>query len=171
MSVCEMQREFTQHELDFEVARYSLETALVSVTRELTTGQTAAALPTTAAMPPSAGVNEGSSQAGYTVVPDGFKPHTSQSIGTVYCELLAKLETVKLPSVGEAGERGGAAARALRSRRRLRRPRNSQRPAASARHQSAATAARDDRLGARLGSLPDRRRPRPMPPRADTVAR
>ena len=99
MSVCEMQREFTAHELDFEVARFSLETALVSATRELATGQTAAALPTTSKMPPSAGVNEGSSQAGYTVVPDGFKPHKSQSIGTVYCQLLAKLETVKLPSV------------------------------------------------------------------------
>ena len=98
MSVCEMQREYTAHELDFEVARFSLETALVSATRELATGQTAAALPTTSKMPPSAGVNEGSSQAGYTVVPDGFKPRKSKSIGTVYCQLLAKLETVKLPS-------------------------------------------------------------------------
>ena len=97
MSVCEMQKEFAEHELDFEVARYTLETALVSKTRELTTGASAPALPNTSAMPPSAGVNEGSSQAGYTVVPAGFKPHSTKSIGGVYCALLQKVSKAKAP--------------------------------------------------------------------------
>jgi len=97
MSVCEMQKEFAEHELDFEVARYTLETALVSKTRELTTGATALALPSTSKMPPSAGVNDGSSQAGYTVVPAGFKPHSTKSIGGVYCALLHKVSKVKAP--------------------------------------------------------------------------
>jgi len=99
MSICEMQREFRQHELDFEVARYSLETALVSATRELTTGQPASALPNTSSMPPSAGAGEGSSQAGYTLVPAGFKPHESKSIGGVYCALRAKVSGMKVPSI------------------------------------------------------------------------
>ena len=97
MSVCEMQREFRTHELDFSVARYSLEQALISATRELTTGQTASALPNTSAMPPSAGVNEGSSQAGYTLVPAGFKPKPSVTIGSVYCAALDKVTEAKLP--------------------------------------------------------------------------
>ncbi|HUQ83962.1 MAG TPA: LptF/LptG family permease [Gemmatimonadaceae bacterium] len=97
MSVCEMQRQFASHELDFQVARYALETALVNATRELTTGKTAAALPNTSSMPPSAGVNEGSSQAGYTVVPAGLKPEASRSIGGAYCAALSKLSKAKAP--------------------------------------------------------------------------
>jgi lipopolysaccharide export system permease protein len=99
MSVCEMQKEFAEHELDFQVARYTLETALVSKTRELTTGAPAPALPSTSAMPPSAGVNEGSSQAGYTVVPAGFKPHSTKSIGGVYCAVLQKVSKAKAPPI------------------------------------------------------------------------
>ena len=99
MSVCEMQREFKTHELDFAVARYSLEQALVTATRELSTGTTASALPNTSSMPPSAGVNEGSSQAGYTVVPNGFKPKPSVSIGSVYCAALNKVVKPKLPPI------------------------------------------------------------------------
>jgi lipopolysaccharide export system permease protein len=166
MSVCEMQREFTQHELDFEVARYSLETALVSVTRELTTGQTAAALPTTTKMPPSAGVNEGSSQAGYTVVPDGFKPHTSKSIGTVYCELLAKLETVKLPSVVKPAS--AAELPVARASQQAQAPQATQQPAPPARDTS-----RPRKRLEMTGSAPARVVPTPPPtietPRVDTV--
>jgi lipopolysaccharide export system permease protein len=99
MSVCEMQREYRTHELDFAVAQYSLEQALVSATRELATGKTAVALPNTSSMPPSAGVNEGSSQAGYTVVPSGFKPKAAVSIGSVYCAALNKIVKPKLPPV------------------------------------------------------------------------
>jgi lipopolysaccharide export system permease protein len=99
MSVCEMQREFRTHELDFAVAKYSLEQALVSATRELTTGTTAVALPNTSSMPPSAGVNEGSSQAGYTVVPTGFKPKAAVSIGSVYCATLNRIAKSKLPPI------------------------------------------------------------------------
>ena len=99
MSVCEMQREYASHELDYSVAKYSLEQALISATRELTTGVAATALGPTSAMPPSAGLNESSSQAGYTVVPVGFKPKKSRSIGRAYCDLLAKLSKVKLPPV------------------------------------------------------------------------
>jgi lipopolysaccharide export system permease protein len=91
MSVCEMQREYATHELDFAVARYTLEQALVSEVRELTTGVTAAALPPTSSMAPSAGASESSSQAGYTVVPAGFKPRPSRSVGAVYCKLLQKI--------------------------------------------------------------------------------
>jgi lipopolysaccharide export system permease protein len=99
MSVCEMQREYATHELDFAVARYSLEQALVNATRELATGVTAGALPPTSAVPPSAGLTESSSQAGYTIVPAGFKPRPSRSIGRVYCDLLAKLSKTKIPPV------------------------------------------------------------------------
>ena len=91
MSVCEMQREFSAHELDFAVAKYTLEQALIRVTKELTTGVTATALPSTSAVPPSAGRSEGSSQAGYTIVPKGFQPPRSRSIGTAYCALLDKV--------------------------------------------------------------------------------
>lgn len=97
MSVCEMQREYAKHELDFAVARYTLEQALVSATRELTTGVPAGELPVTSSMPPSAGLSESNSQAGYTVLPPGFKPKPSRTIGYVYCKLLAKLSDVKLP--------------------------------------------------------------------------
>jgi lipopolysaccharide export system permease protein len=48
-------------------------------------------------MPPSAGLNEGSSQAGYTVVPTGFKPRLPLTIGRVYCDALKKAENIKLP--------------------------------------------------------------------------
>jgi lipopolysaccharide export system permease protein len=96
MSVCEMQREYATHELDFAVAKYSLERALVSATHELTTGVPAAALPPTSAVPPSAGLNESSSQAGYTIVPAGYKPKRSRTIGRVYCDLVAKASNVKL---------------------------------------------------------------------------
>ena len=97
MSVCEMQREFSAHELDFAVAQYTLEQALVRVTKELTTGQPALAIPSTSAVPPSAGRPENSSQAGYTIVPQGFQPKASRSIGTVYCALLDKISDTKVP--------------------------------------------------------------------------
>ena len=99
MSVCEMQKEYATHELDFEVARYTLEHALVTSTRELTTGVQATGLPSTTSMPPSAGLNESSSQAGYTVLPPGFKPRPSRTIGRVYCDLLRKASGAKLPSL------------------------------------------------------------------------
>jgi len=97
MSVCEMQRQYASYELDFAVARYSLEQALVKATRELSTGQAGPPLPTTSRVPPSAGLSEATSQVGYTVVPKGFTPPKSKSLGSVYCELLAKLTTTKLP--------------------------------------------------------------------------
>jgi lipopolysaccharide export system permease protein len=136
MSVCEMQREFTTHELDFQVASYALEKAIVSATRELTTGQTAAALPTTSSMPPSAGVNEGSSQAGYTVVPQGFTPVKSKSIGGLYCAAIAKLSTTKGPQLVKtagAAELPRAAAQQPQS----------QQPAASAQQPTPKPAAQD----------------------------
>jgi lipopolysaccharide export system permease protein len=97
MSVCEMQKEFSAHELDFAVAQYTLEQALLGVTRELTTGKTALALPSTSAVPPSAGRAENSSQAGYTIVPKGFQPPKSASIGTVYCAVVSKIIKTKVP--------------------------------------------------------------------------
>ena len=97
MSVCEMQKEFSAHELDFAVAQYTLEQALLRVTRELTTGQTALAIPSTSAVPPSAGRAESSSQAGYTIVPPGFQPQKSASIGTVYCAVVSKIIKAKVP--------------------------------------------------------------------------
>ena len=104
MSVCEMQKEYRTHELDFAVARYTMERALVSATRELATGAPAGTLPQTTSMPPSAGVNEGNSQAGYTVVPPGFSPRLSVGIGGIYCNLLAAITTlskkkIHVPSV------------------------------------------------------------------------
>jgi lipopolysaccharide export system permease protein len=102
MSVCEMQREYATHEIDFEVARYTLEQAIVSEVRDLTTGVPAAALPATSSMPPSAGLNEASSQAGYTIVPTGFKPRPSRSVGAVYCKLLQKISKTKVTLVKPA---------------------------------------------------------------------
>ena len=100
MSVCEMQKEYRTHELDFAVARFTMERALVSAARELTTGAPAGTLPQTSSMPPSAGVNEGSSQAGYTVVPPGFQPRLSVGIGGIYCNLLAFLnKKIHVPTV------------------------------------------------------------------------
>ena len=97
MSICEMQKEYSTHELDFAVAHYTLERALVLATRQLTTGAAPGSLPSTSSMPPSAGLNEGSSQAGYTIVPAGFKPHLPLTIGRVYCDALKRAETIKLP--------------------------------------------------------------------------
>ena len=97
MSICEMQKVYGTHELDFAVAHYTLERALVLATRQLTTGATPGALPTTTSMPPSAGLNEGSSQAGYTIIPAGFSPHLPLTIGHVYCGALKKVEKVRLP--------------------------------------------------------------------------
>jgi lipopolysaccharide export system permease protein len=99
MSVCEMQKVYSTHELDFAVAHYTLERALVLATRQLTTGAAPGALPSTSSMPPSAGLNEGSSQAGYTIVPSGFKPHLPLTIGRVYCEALKRAESIKLPGL------------------------------------------------------------------------
>jgi lipopolysaccharide export system permease protein len=99
MSVCEMQKEYATHELDFAVAKYTLEQSVRSAVHELTTGVTAAAPQRTTSMPPSAGVSEASSQAGYTVLPAGFKPRPSRSIGRVYCQLIAKISKTKLPPV------------------------------------------------------------------------
>ena len=150
MSVCEMQREYTTHELDFAVARYSLEQALVSATRELSTGKTAVALPNTSSMPPSAGVNEGSSQAGYTVVPTGFKPKPSVSIGTVYCAALNKVVKPKLPPLVKT-------AMAAELPRRI--PRQAQQPQAqqkqdTTKKQAADTATRQRRRLTMTGSAP-----------------
>ena len=97
MSVCEMQREYASHELDYAVARYSLEHALVSAVRELTTGTPAVALAPTSSMPPSAGAGEGSSQAGHTLLPAGFKPKQSRTLGGAYCALMARFKKAKLP--------------------------------------------------------------------------
>ena len=97
MSICEMQKVYGTHELDFAVAHYTLERALVLATRQLTTGATPGALPATTSMPPSAGLNEGSSQAGYTIIPAGFSPHLPLTIGHVYCGALKKVEKVRLP--------------------------------------------------------------------------
>ena len=97
MSICEMQRQYSSYELDFAVARYSLEQALVRGTRALATGQAGPPLPTTSRVPPSAGLSEATSQVGYTVVPQGFTPPKSRSLGSVYCNLLAKLSKAKLP--------------------------------------------------------------------------
>ena len=97
MSVCEMQREYATHELDYAVARHTLEEALVTEVRELSTGIPAAPLPPTTSMPPSAGLTESSSQAGYTVVPTGFTPQRSRTLGAVYCRLLMKLVRTKVP--------------------------------------------------------------------------
>jgi lipopolysaccharide export system permease protein len=97
MSICEMQREFATHELDFAVARYTLEQALVSGVRELTTGVPAAAPQPTSSMPPSTGLNESSSQAGYTLVPKGFTPRPALTVGRVYCQLLARISKTKMP--------------------------------------------------------------------------
>jgi lipopolysaccharide export system permease protein len=100
MSVCEMQKEYRTHELDFAVARYTMERALVLTTRELATGVPAGTLPQTSSMPPSAGVSEGNSQAGYTVVPPDFTPRLSLGIGGIYCNLLAILsKKVHVPSI------------------------------------------------------------------------
>jgi len=98
MSVCEMQKEYATHELDFAVAHYTLERALVLTTRELTTGAAPGQLPSTTSMPPSAGLNAGSSQAGYTVVPTGFSPHLPLTIGHVYCGALKRAAQIKLPT-------------------------------------------------------------------------
>jgi len=102
MSICEMQKEYGTHELDFAVAHYTLERALVLATRELTTGAPTGKLPSTSSMPPSAGVNESSSQAGYTVVPAGFKPRLPASIGRVYCNALNKASKIRVPSLVRA---------------------------------------------------------------------
>jgi len=99
MSVCEMQKEYATHELDFAVAKYTLEKSVTSAVHELTTGVPAAAPQRTTSMPPSAGVSEASSQAGYTVVPAGFKPRPSRTIGRVYCQLIQKISKTKLPPV------------------------------------------------------------------------
>jgi lipopolysaccharide export system permease protein len=99
MSVCEMQKEYATHELDFAVAQYTLEQSVRSAVRELTTGETASAPQRTTSMPPSAGVSEASSQAGYTVVPAGFKPRPSRTIGRVYCQLIAKISKTRFPPV------------------------------------------------------------------------
>jgi len=117
MSVCEMQKEFRTHELDFAVARYTMERALVLSTRELATGIPTGTLPQTSSMPPSAGVSEGNSQAGHTVVPPDFKPRLSVGIGGIYCNLLATITTlskkkinvpplVKTASAGEVVAQG-----------------------------------------------------------------
>jgi lipopolysaccharide export system permease protein len=98
MSICEMQKEYSTHELDFAVAHYTLERALVLTTRELTTGAPSGELPSTTSMPPSAGLSQGSSQAGYTVVPSGFSPRLPLTIGHVYCDGLKKLAKIKLPA-------------------------------------------------------------------------
>ena len=97
MSVCEMQREFESHRLDYAVARYSLEHALVSAVRELTTGAPAIALEPTSSMPPSAGASEGNSQAGHTLLPAGFRPKKSITIGGVYCSLINRFAKAKVP--------------------------------------------------------------------------
>jgi len=98
MSICEMQKEYSTHELDFAVAHYTLERALVLATRQLTTGAAPTPLPPTSSMPPSSGMNEGSSQAGYTIVPAGYKPQLPLTIGHVYCGALKKAENIKLPA-------------------------------------------------------------------------
>jgi lipopolysaccharide export system permease protein len=50
-------------------------------------------------MPPSAGLNEASSQAGYTLLPAGFKPKPARTIGRVYCDLLKKVAKQKVPPI------------------------------------------------------------------------
>lgn len=106
MSICEMQKEFVKHDLDYQVAQYSLQQALVSSVHELATGQPAPPLEETTSMPPSAGVNEASSQAGHTLVPKGLKARRSVSIGSVYCALMAKVEKSKVPTLVKPASAG-----------------------------------------------------------------
>ena len=109
MSICEMQKEYSTHELDFAVAHYTLEQALVLATRRLTTGASPGALPATTSMPPSAGLNEASSQAGYTIVPAGFRPKLPLTIGRVYCDALKRAENIKLPGLVKSARAAEAA--------------------------------------------------------------
>jgi lipopolysaccharide export system permease protein len=97
MSICEMQRQYSAYELDFAVARYTLQETLVGATRELATGRHAAPVPATTSMPPSAGLSESSSQVGHTVVPTGYTPTLRQSVGGVYCKFIAKLAKTRVP--------------------------------------------------------------------------
>lgn len=99
MSVCEMQKEYNKYALDYAVARYTLEQTLVAATRELATGVPAEPIEPTSAMPPSSGRSDASSQAGYTLVPKGFTPKPPRTIGSVYCNLLARVASLKLPSL------------------------------------------------------------------------
>ena len=99
MSICEMQRQFNAYELDFAVAKYTLEHTMVEATRELTTGVRPTPIGATSSMPPSAGLAESSSQVGHTVVPKGYVPPTSWSVGREYCRLLARVSKTNLPAI------------------------------------------------------------------------
>ena len=98
MSICEMQRHHNEYAIDLAVARYTLERTVVDATRELATGMRPPPLPPTSSVPPSAGLSEASSQVGHTVVPEGFDPRLSWSVGRAYCHLMAKLSALELPS-------------------------------------------------------------------------
>ena len=98
MSICEMQRHHNEYAIDLAVARYTLERTVVDATRELATGMRPPPLPATSSVPPSAGLSEASSQVGHTVVPEGFDPRLSWSVGRAYCHLMAKLSALELPS-------------------------------------------------------------------------
>ena len=99
MSICEMQKQFNAYELDFAVAKYTLEHTMVEATRELTTGVRPTPVGATSSMPPSAGLSESSSQVGHTVVPKGYVPPRSWSVGREYCRLLARISKANLPSI------------------------------------------------------------------------
>ena len=98
MSICEMQKYHNEYAIDLAVARYALERTVVDATRELATGMQPPPLPATSSVPPSAGLSEASSQVGHTVVPAGFTPQLSWSVGRAYCHLMAKLSALELPS-------------------------------------------------------------------------
>jgi lipopolysaccharide export system permease protein len=171
MSVCEMQKEYRTHELDFAVARYTMEQALVRATHELATGVPAGTLPQTTSMPPSAGVNEGSSQAGYTVVPPDFKPRLSVGIGGIYCNLLAAITTLSKKKINVPSLVKTAGAAELPALRQGVQQAASQQPAAQ---QPAQPAQRDTstRPGRKRMLMSGSAPPRTLPPvTADTTAK
>jgi len=172
MSVCEMQKEYRTHELDFAVARYTMERALVLATRELATGVPAGTLPQTTSMPPSAGINEGTSQAGYTVVPPGFKPRLSLGIGGIYCNLLATITTLSKKKINVPSLVKTAGAAELPTLGQGVQQAASQQPTAQQPAQKPAqrdTASRPARRLQMVGST--KLSPTPLPPTPDTTTK
>ena len=96
MSICEMQQEFGAHERSYALAKIDLREALVSATREATTGAPASAsfvvpAPSSGQLPTANTVR--TSQPGAPVV-----VRHAKGLAWAYCEMVARLAGVNWPS-------------------------------------------------------------------------
>lgn len=89
MSICEMQENLSEHQVDAAVTRFQLESALVAATRSAVTGEPQTILQEE--LPPSVGIGAEAPRPGRTILPPGFEIRKRAGLTSTYCAMLSRM--------------------------------------------------------------------------------